>query len=141
MSENMIIAFIGAVGICLGSFITLLGGMWQSHLQFNREYKRHLKEKREEVYKKACDYLMIQEECIRKNRSKKIWQNLFNDLQADIMLYASENIRDEYYDLGNYITKMYNNRQKQSKKDISNKIANAIMEFTDKLRKELGIPK
>lgn len=141
MSENIIIAFIGAGGICLGSVITLLGGMWQSRLQFNREYKRHLKEKREEVYKKACDYLMIQEECIRKNSPKKIWQNLFNDLQADIMLYASENIRDEYYNLGSYIGEMYNNRQNQSKEDISNKIADAIMDFTDKLRKELGISK
>ena len=64
MSENLIIAFIGAGGVILGTIITLLGGMWQSYLQSKREYKQHLREKREDVYKEACNVLMKEEEFI-----------------------------------------------------------------------------
>lgn len=139
MSENLIIAFIGAGGIILGSIITLLGGMWQSYLQSKREYAMHLRIKREDVYKKACDSLMIQDECIRKNLNSTKWHKVFNELQADIMLYASKSIRKEYYRIGIDIQKLYTYTSQKDRNTIQVRIADKIMSLNDKMRKELKI--
>lgn len=139
MSENLIIAFIGAGGVILGTIITLLGGMWQSYLQSKREYKQHLREKREDVYKEACNVLMKEEEFIRKNFDLKKVAILFNKLQPKIMLYASKNIQDEYYNIGNNIKKLYSKTKSKNKDKISEQIADLIMSLNDKMRKELNI--
>lgn len=139
MSENIIIAFIGAGGIVLGAIITLMGGMWQSYLQSKREYKMHLRVKREDVYKKACDSLMIQDKCIRKNLNSTKWYKVFNELQADIMLYASKSIRKEYYKIGIDIQKLHTYASQKNKNLIQIRIADKIMSLNDKMRKELKI--
>lgn len=143
MSDVILSAIIGSIGVILGAVITLLGGMWQSYLQFTRERQHKLEEIKRDLYIQAIDVLMKEEACIRKKLSQEEYNKVmiqFNDLQAQIMLYASTDIRRAYYKLNNDIASSYNNKNSKKEREVvQSKNADKIMSFTDKLRKELGI--
>ena len=143
MSDVILSAIIGVIGVILGSIITIFGGIWQSTLQFRRERLHKIDGIKKDLYSHAIDLLMKQDACIRKNLSKEECDAVleeFNNLQSKMMLYASSDIRRSYYKLNNEIVISYENKNnKKEREKIKNKNADKIMSFTDKLRKELGI--
>ena len=92
MSDVILSAIIGVIGVILGSIITILGGIWQSTLQFRRERLHKIDDIKKDLYSHTIDLLMKQDACIRKNLSKEECDAVleeFNNLQSKMMLYAS----------------------------------------------------
>lgn len=140
MSEKLIIAFIGAGGIVLGAIITLMGGMWQSYLQSKREYKMHIREKREETYIAILNILyLLRNESLNFN-NKDISEE--RKLQIDkyyplINIYASKKVFGKYNLVANKINAYYMG-SKSDMKYIED-LPDEMIELQQIIRKELGI--
>ncbi len=140
MSDTIIAAFIGCGGIALGSFITIIGIFCQSLFQFHRERKQHIMRKREELYLKACEVLMEHDKYCSMNKFNKYCKDKFNEIQAMMLIYSSRKIYKEYYALDCEITNSYSGIVNRKKVDeISNKNADKVEMFANKMRKELKI--
>ena len=140
MSETIIAALVGAGGVFVGALMTLIGLGIQSWLQSRREEKQHIKRKREELYIKVCYVLMEHEKTGRYKEINKHCKDVFNELQAPMLIYASRKIYKEYYKLDSEIWQTYAKiHTKKQAEQISNEIADKIEAFAEKMRKELGI--
>lgn len=140
MSETIIAALVGAGGVVVGALITLIGLGIQSWLQSRREEKQHIKRKREELYIKVCYVLMEHEKTGRYKEINKHCKDVFNELQAPMLIYASRKIYKEYYKLDSEIWQTYAKiHTKKQAEQFSNEIADKIEAFAEKMRKELGI--
>jgi len=140
MSETIIASLVGAGGVVVGALITLIGLGIQSWLQSRREEKQHIKRKREELYIKVCYVLMEHEKTGRYKEINKHCKDVFNELQAPMLIYASRKIYKEYYKLDSEIWQTYAKiHTKKQAEQISNEIADKIEAFAEKMRKELGI--
>ena len=108
--------------------------------QHEIEQEQHIKQKREELYIKVCQVLMEHEKYCRSHQFPKKCKDMYNELQALMLIYASKEIYEEYYELDteicNCYTKLHNKNSIEAK---SNKIADKIEDFAKKMRKELGI--
>ena len=103
-----------------------------------------LREKREEVYLKACDILMRLDKCYREKYVEQDeyeeYKKLFNDLQSHMLVYASSEIYDEYYKLCEEIATLYAGIKKKKQREKLQRInANKVEQFANKIRKELGV--
>ena len=128
-------------GIILGSLLTA-GFTW--FVEWRKsvgEQKVHLREKREEVYLKACDILMRLDKCYREKYVEQDeyeeYKKLFNDLQSHMLVYASSEIslrrRRE-------IATLYVGIKKKKQREKLQRInANKVEQFANKIRKELGV--
>ena len=140
MSETIIASLVAAGGVVVGSVITLLGLGIQSWLQSRRERKLHIIRKREELYIKACHVLMEHDKYCRDHQWPKKCKDMFNELQGQMLIYASKKIYDEYYDLDSEICGCYDKiKDKKKIETKSRKMADKIVDFATKMRKELGI--
>lgn len=140
MSETIIASLVGAGGVFVGALMTLIGLGIQSWLQSRREEKQHIKRKREELYIKVCYVLMEHEKTGRYKEINKRCKDVFNELQAPMLIYASRKIYKEYYKLDSEIWQTYAKiHTKKQAEQISNEIADKIEAFAEKMRKELGI--
>lgn len=140
MSETIIASLVGAGGVVVGALMTLIGLGIQSWLQSRREEKQHIKRKREELYIKVCYVLMEHEKTGRYKEINKHCKDVFNELQAPMLIYASRKIYKEYYKLDSEIWQTYAKiHTKKQAEQISNEIADKIEAFAEKMRKELGI--
>ncbi len=140
MSETIIASLVGAGGVFVGALMTLIGLGIQSWLQSRREEKQHIKRKREELYIKVCYVLMEHEKTGRYKEINKHCKDVFNELQAPMLIYASRKIYKEYYKLDSEIWQTYAKiHTKKQAEQISNEIADKIEAFAEKMRKELGI--
>lgn len=127
-------------GVIIGALVT--GGFtWLlDYFKSNREYKQHIKQKREELYIKACFVLMEHEKWCRYRKKDQYCKDIFNELQAPMLIYASRSIYDEYYKLDSEIWQTYAKiHTKKQVEQISNEIADKVEAFAEKMRKELGI--
>jgi hypothetical protein len=140
MSETIIASLIAAAGVVVGAIITLLGLGIQSWLQSRRERKLHIMRKREELYINACQVLMEHDKYRRSHQWPKKCKDMFNALQGQMIIYASKRIYDEYYQLDTEICQCYNKmRNERVIEDKADEIADKIVAFGTKMRKELGI--
>ncbi len=140
MSETIIASLVGAGGVFVGALMTLIGLGIQSWLQSRREEKQHIKRKREELYIKVCYVLMEHEKTGRYKEINKHCKDVFNELQAPMLIYASRKIYKEYYKLDSEIWQTYAKiHTKKQAEQFSNEIADKIEAFAEKMRKELGI--
>lgn len=140
MSETIIASLVGAGGVVVGALMTLIGLGIQSWLQSRREEKQHIKRKREELYIKVCYVLMEHEKTGRYKEINKHCKDVFNELQAPMLIYASRKIYKEYYKLDSEIWQTYAKiHTKKQAEQFSNEIADKIEAFAEKMRKELGI--
>ena len=140
MSETIIASLVGAGGVIVGALMTLIGLGIQSWLQSRREEKQHIKRKREELYIKVCYVLMEHEKTGRYKEINKHCKDVFNELQAPMLIYASRKIYKEYYKLDSEIWQTYAKiHTKKQAEQFSNEIADKIEAFAEKMRKELGI--
>lgn len=140
MSETIIASLVGAGGVVVGALMTLIGLGFQSWLQSRREEKQHIKRKREELYIKVCYVLMEHEKTGRYKEINKHCKDVFNELQAPMLIYASRKIYKEYYKLDSEIWQTYAKiHTKKQAEQFSNEIADKIEAFAEKMRKELGI--
>lgn len=140
MSENLIIAFIGVGGIILGAIITLFGGMWQSYLQSKREYKMHLRVKREETYIAILNilYLLINESLNFNNKDISEERKLQIDKYYPLInIYASKKVFGKYNLVANKINAYYM-CSKSDMKDIED-LPDEMIKLQQIIRKELGI--
>lgn len=140
MSDTIIAAFIGVGGIILGSLITLCGLGLQSLLQSRRERKLHIMRKREELYISACQVLMEHDKYCRNHQWPQKCKDMFNELQGKMIIYASKKIYDEYYALDSEIWQSYEKMRDEGAIEAkAKKMADKIVAFGTKMRKELGI--
>ena len=140
MSETIIASLVAAGGVVVGALITLMGLGIQSWLQSRRERKLHIMRKREELYIEACQVLMEHDKYRRNHQWPRKCKDMFNALQGQMIIYASKKIYDEYYKLDSEICqcydKMHNVKAIEAKAD---EMADKIVAFGTKMRKELGI--
>lgn len=140
MSDVIFAALIGAGGVVIGAVITLCGLEIQSWLQLRRERRLHIMRKREELYINACQVLMEHDKYRRDHQWPKKCKDMFNELQGQMLIYASKKIYDEYYDLDSEICVCYDKIKDKKKVEAnSRKMADKIVDFATKMRKELGI--
>ena len=140
MSDTIIAALIGVGGIVGGSIITLFGLGIQSWLQSRRERKLHIMRKREDLYIDACQVLMEHDKYRRNHQWPQKCKDMFNELQGKMIIYASKKIYDEYYVLDSEIQQCYNKmRDKRAIEAKADEMADKIVAFGTKMRKELGI--
>lgn len=140
MSETIIASLVAAGGVVVGALITLIGLGVQSWLQSRRERKLHIMRKREELYINACTVLMEHDKYCRDHQWPKKCKEMFNELQGQMLIYASKKIYDEYYELDSEICVCYDKIKDKKKIEAkSHKIADKIVIFATKMRKELGI--
>jgi len=140
MSDTIIASLVAAGGVVAGSLITLFGLGVQSWLQSRRERKLHIMQKREDLYIKACQVLMEHDKYRRSHQWPQKCKDMFNELQGQMIIYASKKIYDEYYALDSEIwqcyDKMHDKRAIEAKAD---EMADKIVAFGTKMRKELGM--
>ncbi|MBR1373698.1 hypothetical protein IJ556_04520 [bacterium] len=140
MSDTIIAALIGVVGIVVGALITLCGLGLQSVLQSRRERKLHIMRKREELYINACQVLMEHDKYRRNHQWPQKCKDMFNALQGQMIIYASKKIYDEYYELDSEIWRCYDKMRDSRTIEVkAEKMADKIVKFGTKMRKELGI--
>lgn len=135
---------IGGAFTILGVVISWLLNFIQSHFQNKREQLIHLREKREDVYLRACDVLMRNDKCYRKQRvtlnEYEEFKNLFNELQSLMLIYASSDVYKEYYKLSKEIYTTYEGlKSRKEREQVMYINADKIEEFANKIRKELGV--
>ena len=140
MSGNCDAMYSAAGGVVVGALITLVGLGIQSWLQSRRERKLHIMRKREELYINACTVLMEHDKYRRDHQWPKKCKEMFNELQGQMLIYASKKIYDEYYDLDSEICIFYDKIKDKKKIEAkSRKMADKVVAFATKMRKELGI--
>lgn len=142
MSDTIIASLVAAGGVVVGALITLFGLGIQSRLQAQRERKLHIMHKKEELYINACMVLMEHDKYRREHQWSKQCKEMFNDLQGQMLIYASKKIYDAYYELDSEICVCYDKLKDKKKIEAkSQKMADQIVNFATKMRKELGIKK
>ena len=130
----------GLVGTAIGGYISYKTMLAQQNNQREIEHDRHIKQKREELYIKACYVLMEHEKWCRYREKDQYCKDIFNELQAPMLIYASRSIYDKYYKLDSEIWQTYAKiRTKKQVEKISNEIADKIEDFAKDMRQELGI--
>ncbi len=140
MSETIIASLVAAGGVVVGSLITLIGLGIQSWLQSRRERKLHIMRKREELYIEACQVLMEHDKYRRNHQWPRKCKDMFNALQGQMIIYASKKIYDEYYKLDSEICRCYNKMHDVKAIEAkADEMADKIVAFGTKMRKELGI--
>lgn len=140
MSETIIASLVAAGGVVVGALITLVGLGIQSWLQSRRERKLHIMRKREELYIEACQVLMEHDKYRRNHQWPKKCKDMFNELQGQMLIYASKKIYDKYYKLDSEILHCYDKmRDERAIETKTNEMANKIVAFGTTMRKELGI--
>lgn len=121
----------GLVGTAIGGYISYRTMLAQLKSQREIEHDRHIKQKREELYLKACDVLLEYHMYTRKKLpvpDDAIMR--YNHLQSHIAVYASTNVFTKYYELAKLITT----------ENISNDIILAeITHFMNIIKEELGV--
>ena len=140
MSETIIASLVAAGGVVVGSLITLMGLGIQSWLQSRRERKLHIMQKREDLYIEACQVLMEHDKYRRNHQWPRKCKDMFNALQGQMIIYASKKIYDEYYKLDSEIWQCYDKmRDVRAIEAKADEMADKIVAFGTKMRKELGI--
>lgn len=140
MSETIIASLVAAGGVVVGALITLVGLGIQSWLQSRRERKLHIMRKREELYIEACQVLMEHDKYRRNHQWPRKCKDMFNVLQGQMIIYASKKIYDEYYKLDSEICQCYDKmRDARAIEAKADEMADKIVAFGTKMRKELGI--
>lgn len=140
MSETIIASLVAAGGVVVGALITLMGLGIQSWLQSRRERKLHIMRKREELYIEACQVLMEHDKYRRNHQWPRKCKDMFNALQGQMIIYASKKIYDEYYKLDSEIWQCYDKmRDARAIEAKADEMADKIVAFGTKMRKELGI--
>ena len=140
MSETIIASLVAAGGVVVGALITLVGFGIQSWLQSRRECKLHIIRKREELYIEACQVLMEHDKYRRNHQWPRKCKDMFNALQGQMIIYASKKIYDEYYKLDSEIWQCYDKmRDARAIEAKADEMADKIVAFGTKMRKELGI--
>ena len=130
----------GLAGTALGGYISYKTMLAQLKNQHEIEQERHIRQKREELYTKICYVLMEHEKFCRYGQWNKHCKEVFNELQAPMLIYASRKIYKEYYKLDSEIWQTYAKiHTKKQAEQFSNEIADKIEAFAEKMRKELGI--
>lgn len=127
-------------GVIIGAMLT--GGFtWLlDYFKSKREYKQHIKEKREELYIQACHVLMEHDKYCRDHEWPKKCKEMFNELQGKMLIYASRNIYKQYYALDTEICSIYAKmKSKKQREEMSDQIADKVEAFASEMRKELGI--
>ena len=131
-------------GVIIGSLLTA-GFTW--FIEWRKtlaEKATRLRERREEVYLKACDILMRHDKCYRKKyvpiKEFEEYKRIFNDLQSCMLIYASSEIYKEYYKLCEEICETYEGvKKRKTREKLIDINAIKVEEFANKIRKELGV--
>lgn len=121
----------GLAGTALGCYISYKTMLSQLKNQHEIENERHIRQKREETYLQAIDGLLEYSMYEQNEMTQLIPYGIqkLNLAQSKIGVYASKDISDKYYKLINMIRTV---RDKE-------KIRLQIVDFTEDVRKELGI--
>lgn len=127
-------------GVIIGALVT--GGFtWLlDYFKSKREYKQRIKQKREDLYIKACIVLMEHDKYRRDHEWPDSCKTMYNELQGPMLIYTSRRIYKKYYELDSEICQCYD--KMKSKRAIaakSDEIADKIEDFAKDMRKELGI--
>lgn len=131
-------------GIILGSLLTAGFTWFVEWRKSAAEQKVHLREKREEVYLKVLDVLMLNDKCYRRKQIKaqeyENYKKMYNKLQSLMLIYASPTIYSRYYKLSNDIMETYARIEKrQDREKMQENNADKIEKLANEIRKELGI--
>lgn len=130
----------GLIGTALGGYISYKTMLVQLINQRKIEQEQHIRQKREDLYIKVCQVLMEHEKYCRGHQFPKKCKDMYNELQAQMLIYASKDIYNEYYDLDTEICNCYvKMRDKKAIEAKSNEIADKVEYFAKKMREELGI--
>lgn len=135
---------IGGTFTLVGVFIGWVLNLIQSYFQGKREQRLHLREKREDVYLRACDVLMRNDKCYRKEyvsyKEYGEFKKLFNELQSLMLIYASPDVYKDYYKISGEICSTYEGlKNKKEKEKVMYINADKVESFANKMRKELGV--
>lgn len=127
-------------GVIIGA-LTTGGFTWLLDcLRYKRERKAHIQQKREELYLKVCSVLMEHDKYCRDQDWDEACLMIYNQIQAEMLIYASKNIYKQYYALDTEICSVYAKmKSKKQREEMSNKIADKVEAFASEMRKELGI--
>ncbi len=130
----------GLIGTAIGGYISYKTMLAQLKNQHDIEQEQHIRQKREELYIKVCHVLMEHEKWCRYHTKEQYCKDIFNELQAQMLIYASKEIYHKYYELDSEIWGAYAEIHTRNKiKSISDKIADKIEAFAADMRQELGI--
>lgn len=130
----------GLAGTALGGYISYKTMLAQQDKQREIENDRHIKQKREDLYIKACAVLMEHDKYRRDHEWPDCCKVMYNELQGAMLIYSSRQIYKKYYELDSEICQCYD--KMKSRKEINKKsdeIADKIEDFAKDMRKELGI--
>lgn len=118
-------------GVIIGALLTGGFALLLDWLRSEREHTQHIRQKREELYIQILDVLMVYNMSKHNSLQKQTQEVLvtINKLQAHVGLYASKKVFNGYYKI---LDAIQDNKDKET-------IRLQIMDFTQKIKKELGI--